>query len=1380
MKSCIVLIFICLLFELVSGNEFRYLRSENGLPEGEINSIVQDSAGYMWFATWSGLIRYDGHQIKIFRPNLGDLSGLPEKKIKKLFVDSKDNLWIASSMNLSRLNRKNNTFHTYKFQDIGIRGINIINLLEHNNHLVVHAVEGIFTLPLSEKDNPDRIFVRQTIFHKNSPVDYYLSISSSAGDRLVFIHNSHDNSKSSVFIISSSSDGRNLVLQLETMLELKNIVNDVGFMAYDNTVYFATPEGLVPYSLNKKQPVKEYLLAGNDIQMVYCASNNRIYGSVRYANLLYVDLHTGLTGRYEANPNKAGSLLDNEIQALYEDFSGNLWIGHQGQGISIMNLYRKKFYSFRRDLTRPTTLNSNTVMCFNGTMNEILIGCRTNGLNIISKNQTTIADISYERYPAEGSSAGTLNDGIWDIARQSDTLFWLAAETGLYRLEKTRAGWNYYLIEGNINMKFSFRKVFIDSNNNLWCGSHGHGLFFIPNPSVNSNGIVYQYTSDIDQSSLSDDVIIDIFLDSKNNFWIGTNNGLNQLEGDYENLDLSGKVKPELKFKRYVAIKPQADFLNNNEINCLFENYDGNLWIATQGGGINILNHVTGKFSHITMEQGLPSNDVISMIPDEDGYLWIGTNKGLARFSRFQNNPSISVFSSVDGIQGEIFMVNSYYKAVDGQLFFGGDKGFTCFYPREIKINEMKPKISFTELKIRNKLVEVGDTLYGNKPMTTVLNEIQTLELPYKNNVFSVGVSALHFQHPIGNSIIYTLEGLYQKWISIPAAAENIYLSNLPPGKYVLKAKAVSSDGIISDSEKQMNIVIFPPWYKTRLAFATYFLLAFFCLYVIVHLLLSREKSAFQKKVDKIALESNESKMVFLTNIAHELRTPLSLIIGPVEDLVKNVPADHQWKNHLQIISKNTKYLMRLINQIIDFRKLNAGKLTFNPQQTDVGKIVKEVALNFSGYKSSRNINLQLNLPTEPLIALVDVQKYEEILYNLISNAYKYTYDNHSIIVTLKLSEKENINGDDTNNLHLTVFNEGICIEEKDQERIFERFYKVNEQDEGAGIGLSFTKMLVEMHKGSIHVESSTGKGVAFHVVIPAGKIETDTVPEVLPVLQTKSFDFKPDMPEVGKENGAARILVVEDNTELEEFLVNVFSRNYTCLSATSGSEAWRLLQQYSFSLVITDIILPELDGLDLCRKIKGNMDTCHIPVLLLTAKDSQEQIAEGYSVGADSYVTKPFDIEVLLSQAARLIQNRKLIKEKYISQNFMVEVQSTLSSREEDFLQAVRRYLEENLSDPELSVNSLSVQMNISTTQLYRRVKEMTGFSPVEFIRILRLQKAYSLLNARSHTVKEVCYLTGFNNISYFIKCFREHFGVTPASFRDRKANVVVDLTPS
>ena len=455
------------------------------------------------------------------------------------------------------------------------------------------------------------------------------------------------------------------------------------------------------------------------------------------------------------------------------------------------------------------------------------------------------------------------------------------------------------------------------------------------------------------------------------------------------------------------------------------------------------------------------------------------------------------------------------------------------------------------------------------------------------------------------------------------------------------------------------------------------------------------------------------------------------------------------------------------------------NELKLSLQETDIVRLIKDVVLNFKYMESRRKVNLSINVPANKVIISVDAQKIEEVLYNLLSNAFKHTADFKAIVVSLQLldPDKSPVDGSSGHKrLKITVFNEGREISDEEKEKIFERFYKVDESIEGAGIGLSFSKSLVELHNGKFEVESRPGKGVSFNIYLPFNEVivKDYTVTEKFDDIVAEQYvftDAEEHLPvhrssEDGKKSS---IVIVEDNYELRSFLKMVLLRTYNCYDAGDGIEGWKLTKEVIPDVVVSDIIMPNKDGYQLCRQIKDNLKTCHIPVILLTAKNADDQVIAGYNLGADAYVTKPFDINLILTQISRLIKNRELIREKYITQNFMVEVSKTNPSKDDKFILGVRAILEENISDSDFNVKKLSSQLNISTTQMYRKLKVLTGYSPVEFIRVIKLQKAYNLLNTKDNTVKEVCYLSGFNNLSYFIKCFREHFGITPASYRDK-----------
>jgi signal transduction histidine kinase/ligand-binding sensor domain-containing protein/DNA-binding response OmpR family regulator len=1381
MKRYVLLVLFVLCVSLVAHSvDFRHLSTSNGLSDGEITSIVQDSVGNMWFATYTGLIKYDGAEFQLFRPELGNPYSIPDKKVGDLFVDSNNNLWIASTRKLSYYNQVKNEFREIIFEGFAVEELNIKNLSEYQNHLIIATDNGLFVLSLNNLSHSNLI-ARKPVFKLfGKVIDNYSSYSYAFHNQF-FIWQKYS-LKESVFLKAKFEfdDGKSIIV-LNPFLELDYEMQVNTMEYFDSDLYIGTTNGLLIYSIKQNKFIRKHYFKGIDILKVFLASDHKVYCSTLIHKLLVLDLHTGTTSSYDSNPAEKGSLLSNNILTFFEDHTGNLWIGHQGQGISILNLYSKKFHTFRYNPFRSGSLSRNVIMCFSESKDEYLIGTRDGGLNIINKDELLSENPVFKvlRIP---SSNITNRIGVWDIKRESDSLFWLGTDIGLFRLERKYKKWKISPFGEKSKINGVIWRIFIDKNKNIWCGGYDRGLIFIPATNRNKSEKYYQFTFDSkDSTTLSNNYNKEIMVDSNDRFWIGTVNGLNCLTTEYNNLNLTGDVKPDLKFKRYKALKADGKSLNNNDINSIFENFDGKLWIGTLGGGLNIFDPEKEEFSYITKSDGLPSNDMYGILSDKFGNLWISTINGLVLFNQLQANKKIIVFDQFDGIQGDVFMFFSYFKSNSGLMFFGGDNGFTCFYPNEIKMNTIPPKVAFSKLIVDNKVISIGDTLSHNFYLRKSLNKTEKIVLPYNHNTFSIGVSVLHFLHPEKNSIYYKLEGYNSKWQKIPASEKQIQFFNIPHGNYALKVRGLSSDNEYSVDTKILKIVILPAWYNTWYMRLIYILIAVFLIVNLFFFLIKRQKLIHQEQLNDITIKNNENKMIFFTNIAHELRTPLSLIIAPVEDIIANYTKENaKFKNHIQIIYRNSNYLLSLLNQIIDFRKLNVGKLKLDLQKVDLVRLIKDVVINFKGYEFNRNINLFLKFPSDSIFVTIDVQKIEVVMYNLFSNAFKHTPENSSIVVSISsVSGETGTTGADKNNfIRITVFNEGDEIPAEHISMIFERFYKVDEYKDGAGIGLAFSKSLVEMHNGVLSVESVKGKGVEFHIDIPYEGVLEETIntgnliTEKI-VIQQEHFIpvLKNEKPDVDKST----ILIVEDNSEMRYFLSNILQPNYNCILASDGAEGWRKVQKNKPVLVVSDIIMPKMTGMQLCEKIKKTDNTCHIPVILLTAKNAAEYKIEGYKTGADAYVSKPFDIDILFSQIERLIKNRLLIEEKYRTQNFMVEIEST-NTKDEEFIQNVKAILDENIANTDFNVSMLSKEINISPAQLYRRLKALSGYSPVEFIRLVRLQKAYSLLNSHNKTVKEICYLTGFNNLSYFIKCFKEQFGETPAHFRDVKNSGILN----
>ncbi|HEY3372051.1 MAG TPA: two-component regulator propeller domain-containing protein [Prolixibacteraceae bacterium] len=1356
--------------------DFRYLRTNEGLYIGEINSITQDHSGKMWFATWAGLVNYNGYDFQFFKPELENPLSLPDKKINKIFNDSKDHLWIASLAGVSYYSKENLTFHSIPLEGLSAKDYYVVDFFESKGYVIALTTKGLFLIDDQQFDKPGYHAKKLNLYYNSNPVTDYIHVAGSFNDQIILLTGNDSRIPKKIFFPELVFKNEIPTLQIKKEYTLKAQVNAIEYVKSENKLYIATDDGIHVLLMNQGTFQDLVYFKGINVLNLLHASDHHMYCYSNEPALMFIDLASGQTGKYLPDPMKYGSLLDNRVMCLFEDFSGNLWVGSQGQGISILNLNQKEFHSFKREVNNPGSLSGNMVMCFNGTDQDIFIGLREGGLNRTAKKMDPNGSAEFQVicYQQKDKPDSPF-DHIWDLARESDSVFWVASDGGLTRMVKINNRWLYGVRGENPVFKGTVRKVMVDAHRNVWCGTFFEGLLFLPALRTNPTQKIYRFPIDqTNNEAISDRTVISMLIDSKNRFWVGTVNGLNLLKTPYNQLDLSGKTKPALRFKQYFAKGWKKDVLNANEINCIFEQQDGNLWFGTQGGGINIMDMASETFSHLTTEDGLPGNDIQGILPDQAGRKWISTYNGIVSVDLNNKSKPFTYYSHSDGIQGETFKVNSYFISNDGEMFFGGDNGFTRFYPHNIRLNPIPPQIGFTNLRILNRMVNIGDTISKGNTMTKSLNESDQIALPFAKNSFSIGVGVHHYQYPEGNTILYQLEGYNDRWIKIPASNRNLYFSMLPSGKYTLHVRAQSADNVDSIKEKTLQITVWPPWYRTWYMTTIFILLLIITIAQVIYQFINRQRKSFQKKIDAIEIENNENKMKFLTNIAHELRTPLSLVVAPIEDMMQNAASmEPKWKNHISLIYRNSNYLLTLINQIIDFRKLNAGKLQLNLQTTDIVALVVEVVANFKGLESRRKTNLQVSVPESSILVKIDRQKIEEVLYNLLSNAFKHTGENQSIVVSLKLiqtpvSEK----GEECKQeIIISVFNEGKDISDQDKVKIFEHFYKVSENIEGAGIGLSFSKSLVEMHRGTITVESVDEIGVEFHVSIPFEDIEMKDLPVSQPKPDIEWYEQIHQVdPKYGDENLGKdlSIVIVEDNDDLRTFLNESLSLTYNCHEACNGSEGYELIARVIPDIVISDVLMPEMDGYELCEKVKENIKTCHIPIILLTAKNASEHIIAGYEKGADAYVTKPFNMTIIKAQISRLIRNRELIRRKYVTQNFMVEVTSTHLTRDDEFILQLRQLLEEHLADFEYSVQELSLGLNMSKTNLYRKVKSLTGLSPVEFMLLFKMQRACELLST-SDSIKTIGYSLGFKNLSYFIKCFKKQFGVTPLVYRQK-----------
>lgn len=1356
--------------------QFKHFTSDDGLSQNFISCILQDHQGFMWFGTKDGLNRYDGYNFKVYNYNASDSNSISTNFISVIFEDSKQRLWIGSNT-LNLFIRERDAF---KKINLHISTINnrviknnfntIISITEDKYHrLWVGTDNGLISY------NPDTGSSVTYLFEQDSSTalsDNYIS-SISTDDSLLIV-----GSQNGMKLLSLEAINKNKIIIKKishpvsnNLLTSKRSIN-TQFRAAPEIIYAGTPSGLVKINLSTNEsefiPYKGIIFSPpwhNRILSICQDKNRNLW--LASSGGLFIYHPEGNYFEYNFHDSKVQqSISMNSITSLFADRSGKIWIGTAGKGVNLFDQNKKAFSLYNGFIHKEPFSSDFSISSILSDSNNFLWVSSGQDLYKIDRRAGTYLQVNL-LYGEKGEITSIVEDRGKNI--------WVSSSGGLYKISGKDERITFYNhIPSNSNsLRDNFVKLlFIDRVGNLFILNSNYLSEFIPEKNSFRN-----YELRFTKNDFSENLpvtIKNIYQAADGQFWFACSNGLVKYNLHTE----------DLKIYKHI----DGEGINNDEILSICEDPvepDKYLWLGTQGGGLNRFNIEEETFTIFTVENGLPNNVVYGILSFDDE-LWFSTNNGLCRTKIDKYGmPSFRNYDVSDGLQGNEFNTGAYFKSSSGELFFGGLKGVTAFYPSEIRDNVYVPPLAFTKLLF----LKEEDTGSESNPGINIINNNPVITIPYSQNSFTIQFAALDFTATKKNKYKYKLSPVSEDWINL-GTQHSVTLTELAEGEYNLTVIGSNNDGVWNDKGTSLQIIISPPFWRTNWAYGLYIIIFAGILYALRHYELNRinlknrlRQEHFETKKLK---ELDALKSDFFANISHEFRTPLTLILGPAEQLDLN-ESDPGKKEKLQLIKKSSNRLLRLINQILDLSKLEKNKVKLNPEKGELVGFLRDITLSFLSIAEKKNITLNFRNDSKEILTYFDRDLTEKIFYNLISNAIKFTLVGG--IVEIRISKNYSNKTDNTVDgyCRISIKDSGIGIDKKELPAIFDKFYVSKTSGEikehGSGIGLSLVKELVELINGRITVESELNKGSNFIVYFPITTEFFDSnsveflAKESEYLLNNKTAEqiidtFTPVQEElVNSENGkddSIIILIIEDNSDLRTFIKSQL-QNYQTIEAVNGSEGLKKAFEVIPDLVISDVMMPEMDGFKFCEKIKNDERTSHIPVILLTARAGESDKINGLESGADDYLTKPFSSQELLVRVKNLIEIRQRLRKKFSNILQIKPKEIATNSIDKQFLEKAVGIVEKYMSDERFTVLTLSNEMNLSHSQLHRKLKALVNQSAIQFIRSLRMQRALELIKNNTGNIAEISYQVGFSDPSYFTKTFSKYFGYLPSDVNNK-----------
>lgn len=1343
--------------------KFELLDVNQGLSHGQVNSILKDSHGYLWFGTSSGLNLYNGYSIQTFTYDPRDTASVSATDILDLFEGPEGNLWISTTNGLNIYDHATQSFSqdlSAYFDAYDLPNANVEYIMQAPDNSFWFLSTGAGLTRYNPVDQSSVHFTQSSVKHRISSGDVAAIQPAPEGNIWVVHRNGliEEIDPNSLSVVKVYNGLNQIFGQIQQNYELA-VDGDSDLWIYmphtsEGVFFLDTSEQRM---VNFRTSSTKTKLNTNLVRGVVEASPGVIWIGTDHGGINVIDKETGEVNYIRNQPEVENSLVHNSVYYLYKDNEDIIWVGTYKNGVNFYHKSLKRFEHYRRVSVDAESLPFDDVNRFlEDEKGNLWIGTNGGGLLYFDRQNN-----KYKQYLSDPEDPNSLSSNvIVSLAMSKDSELLVGTYFGglnVFDGQKFR----HYIHDENEPGSISANNIwelYKDSRDDIWISTLSGGLDRWDQASDQITH--FPANTSASDSTLNISFVYAIEEDTSGNIWVAGGGGIDIIDQQ------TGTIN---------ADKPIAlNVLSENTITSLHYDRFGRMWIGSQEG-LYVYNK--GQMRVFTEADGLPHNTIVTIVEDQHHHLWLGTPNGISNLvlatdsdepqGRFVN------YDESDGLQGKVFNENAALGLSSGEIVFGGANGFNIFRPDNLIPNLTVPDIVFTDFQLFNKSLSVGEMYKGRAILPFEINSIDELVLRHNENVFSIEFAALNFIHPTKSEYLYKLEGFDSEW-RMADQTRRITYTNLDAGSYSLKVKASNNDGIWNDEGISLNIVVKPPFYATNLAYVIYAVLTILALYITRRLILARERAKYKLEQERREArqmhELDLLKIRFLTNISHEFRTPLSLIIAPLDRLISTYGSADQ--KQFLMMKRNAKRLLNLVNQLLDFRKLEVDTIELNKSDGNIIKFIHESVHSFADLSENKRISLSFKADREDLFVSFDMDKLEKILFNLLSNAFKFTPENGRVDVSVTCMDMAE-SPEPQKLVSIVVRDNGIGIPEEKQRNVFERFFRNDTPgsvvNQGSGIGLSITREFVQIHGGTIELESAPEQGSCFTVRIPLRELHAPAYPEPLERLEQLERDFEliPDEEQkpVGK-NGFPLVLLVEDNDDFRFYLKENIGIHYQVVGARHGKEGWQKSLSLLPDLIVSDLMMPEMNGVEFCKKVKEDQRTSHIPFIMLTADTQDDSKLQGLNNGADDYVTKPFNFEILLSRINNLISQHKSLQEAYSRKISIETSEIEITSLNDKLIQEAVRLVEENISNPSFNVELMSRELGLSRAHLYKKMVALTGMTPLEFIRKIRLQRAAQFLKKSQLTVAEVAYKVGFNNRKYFTKYFKQEYNMLPSAF--------------